>query len=43
MFGFLSGVPLGPLGLPGKCLVFFGWSPLRVGYMRFEDGVWGFS
>ena len=36
-------VPLWPLGLPGKRLVLFVWSPVRVGYMRFEDGVCGFS
>ena len=36
-------VPLWPLGLPGKRFVQFVWSPLRVGYMRLEEGVWGFS
>ena len=36
-------VPMCPLGLPGKRFVLFVWSPLRVGYMRLEDGVCGFS
>jgi len=36
-------VPLCPLGLPGKRFVLFVWSPFRVGYIRLEDGVWGFS
>jgi hypothetical protein len=36
-------LPLWPLGLPGKRLVLFAWSPLRVGYMRLEGGVCGFS
>jgi hypothetical protein len=36
-------VPLWPLGLPGKRFSHFLWSPVRVGYMRFEEGVCGFS
>lgn len=36
-------VPLCPLGLPGKRFALFVRSPFRVGYMRLEDGVWGFS
>ena len=36
-------VPLWPLGLPGKRLSLLVWSPVRVGYIRLEDGVWGFS
>ena len=36
-------LPLCPLGLPGKRFSHFLWSPVRVGYMRFEDGVFGFS
>ena len=41
--GFGRVVPLCPLGLPGKRLEFFVWSPFRVGYMRLEGGVCGFS
>jgi hypothetical protein len=40
---FCRVVPLCPLGLPGKRLVLLVWSPLCVGYMRFEAGLWGFS
>ena len=36
-------VPLWPFGLPGKRLVVFGWSPVRVGYIFLEGGVCGFS
>ena len=36
-------LPACPLGLPGKRFSHFLWSPVRVGYMRFEDGVFGFS
>ena len=36
-------VPLWPLGLPGKRLEFLVWSPVRVGYIRLEEGVCGFS
>lgn len=36
-------VPLWPLGLPGNRFSHFLWSPVRVGYMRLEGGVWGFS
>ena len=35
--------PLWPLGLPGKRFSLFAWSPVRVGYIRLEDGVCGFS
>lgn len=42
-FGLGLVLPLCPLGLPGKRLVLFAWSPLRVGYMRLEGGVCGFS
>ena len=41
--GFGRVFPLFPLGLPGKRLLLFAWSPVRVGYMRLEDGVCGFS
>ena len=41
--GFGRVVPLWPLGLPGKRFSHFVWSPLRVGYMRLEGGVCGFS
>jgi hypothetical protein len=36
-------VPLYPLGLPGKRFTLFVWSPVRVGYIRLEEGVCGFS
>ena len=42
-FGLCLLLPLCPLGLPGKRFMFFAWSPLRVGYMRLEGGVCGFS
>lgn len=35
--------PMCPLGLPGKRLVLFLWSPTLVGYIRIEGGVCGFS
>lgn len=41
--GFCLVVPLWPLGLPGKRFALFGRSPLRVGYIRIEGGVCGFS
>ena len=41
--GFCLVLPLWPLGLPGKRFAFFLWSPLRVGYIRIEGGVCGFS
>jgi len=41
--GFCRVVPLWSLGLSGKRLVFFAWSPVRVGYILLEEGVWGFS
>ena len=43
VLGFGRVVPLCPLGLPGKRFSRLVWSPLRVGYMRLEEGVWGFS
>jgi hypothetical protein len=41
--GFGRLLPLWPVGLPGKRFMLFAWSPLRVGYMRLEGGVCGFS
>ena len=35
--------PLCPFGLPGKRFALLLWSPLRVGYIRIEGGVCGFS
>jgi hypothetical protein len=42
-FGLGRVVPLCPFGRPGKRFSLFVLSPVRVGYMRLEDGVWGFS
>ena len=40
--GFGLVMPAWSLSLPGKRLVFFVWSPLRVGYIFPEEGCGGF-
>ena len=42
-FGFGRVLPLWPMGLPGNRFSLFLWSPLRVGYIRREGCVCGFS
>ena len=36
-------MPMCPFGHPGKRFTHLVWSPVRVGYIRLEEGVCGFS